>query len=158
MSDAQCGNVREFLPDLVGNRLRVEDRVQVEAHLAECAECRAEFELAQSIYASRAAVPEGLADSVIDGVRRHRRSPGRPWWGLSAAAVAALAIGIGITSEPAGDGGLDASDFAYEVEEGGVWLSDDGLLAGAPTFDGLSDEALLLLLDELSTGSTGGAA
>jgi hypothetical protein len=37
-------------------------------------------------------------------------------------------------------------------------MSDDGLLAGAPLFDGLSDEALVALLDELSLEGPGGAA
>jgi hypothetical protein len=44
------------------------------------------------------------------------------------------------------------------LNEGEIWVSDDGLLAGAPLFDGLSDDALLQLLDELSVESTGGSA
>ena len=48
--------------------------------------------------------------------------------------------------------------YAYEVEEGDIWASDDGLMAGAPLFDELSDEALLQLLDELALGSAGGSA
>jgi hypothetical protein len=53
---------------------------------------------------------------------------------------------------------VDVPGFAYEAEEGDVWSSDDGLIAGAPLFDGLSDESLLQLLDELSVGYPGGAA
>ena len=43
-------------------------------------------------------------------------------------------------------------------DEGEVWASDDGLVAGAPLFDGLSDDALQELLNELSSGSLGGSA
>jgi hypothetical protein len=48
--------------------------------------------------------------------------------------------------------------YAYEVEEGDLWLSDDGVIAGAATLDGLSDEALAQLLEELTVGASGGAA
>ncbi len=158
MNIAHCGDVREFIPDFVGNRLGAEECASIEAHIEECAECREEVELTRSIYATRAAIPDGLATRVMENVRRERRAPRRPWWGLSAAAVAALALGIGITSEPDGQSDLESPDFVYEVGDQGIWLSDDGLLAGAPSFDGLTDEALLQLLDELSAGSTGGVA
>lgn len=158
MNDARCGAIRELIPDFVGNRLGATEVEPLEAHVAECAACRAELELAQSLYTSRASVPDGLADRVVDAVRRARPALRRPWWGISAAAVAALALGIGITSGPAGPDDLDVPDFGYEVGEGELWLSDDGLLAGAPSLDGLSDEALILLLDELSAASAGGAA
>jgi hypothetical protein len=38
------------------------------------------------------------------------------------------------------------------------WVSDDGLIAGAPALDDLSDEALMTLLDELGADGSGGAA
>jgi hypothetical protein len=38
------------------------------------------------------------------------------------------------------------------------WVSEDGLIAGAPALDGLSDEALQILLDEMGAGGPGGAA
>jgi hypothetical protein len=47
--------------------------------------------------------------------------------------------------------------YGYEVGEGGLWLTDDGLLAGAPSLEGLTEEALMRLLDELSV-ENGGAA
>lgn len=158
MNIAHCGDVREFIPDFVGSRLGAEECASLEAHIEECAECCEEVELARSIYVTRAAIPDGLAVRVMENVRCERRAPRRPWWGLSAAAVAALALGIGITSEPDGQSGLESPDFVYEVGDEGIWLSDDGLLAGAPSFEGLTDEALLQLLDELSAGSTGGVA
>jgi hypothetical protein len=61
-------------------------------------------------------------------------------------------------SDQGSDPVLDVPAFVSEAEEGEIWLSDDGLVAGAPAFDDLSDEALLELLDELSSTSTGGTA
>lgn len=159
MSDTTCGTIRELVPDSVASRLSRDELDAVERHVAACGECRGELELAQTLYATRARAPEGLAERVRSAVAAELRMPARPartWWGLSAAAVAALALGIGISSEPSEP--LDVPGFAYEVEEGIVWSSDDGLVAGAPLFEGLSDEALLQLLDELSAGGPGGAA
>jgi anti-sigma factor RsiW len=156
MSEFACGMIRELIPDFVASRLGEDDLEAVEAHVTECAECRGELELAQMILASRSRVPAGLLDRVTRAVSADRRGPSRPWWGISAAAVAALALGIGMSSERS-SGPMDVPGFAYEVEEGDVWLSDDGLVAGAPMFDGLSDEALVALLDELSLEGPGGA-
>lgn len=158
MSHGKCGIVRELIPDLVANRLSAADAATVEGHLPACAECNAELDLVRAVLAGRRATPEGLSERVVVAVRLDRRLPSRPWWGISAAAVAALALGIGISSQPAGDGDVDVPGYAYEVEEGELWLSDDGLLAGAPSLDVLSDEALEQLLDELVVGSAGGAA
>jgi len=157
VNESECRTIRELIPDLVGHRLATREISSVEAHIAECGECRAERELARMIFASRTAVPDVLAERVMGAVRRDTRTPHRPWWGLTAAAVAALALGIGIASdrEPASDFALP--DFAYEVEEGALWVSDDGLVAGAPALDGLSVEDLLELLDELTVGSAGGS-
>jgi len=157
MNDTACGAIRELIPDFVGNRLGPDEAAEVDEHVTVCAECRAELELAQVIFASRAPVSEGLLERVERTAVAIPRAPSRTWWGVSAAAVAALALGIGISSERA-EPVLDVPGFAYEVEEGFVWSSDDGLLAGAPLLDGLSDESLLLLLDEISAGSPGGAA
>ena len=157
MNDFECGRVRELIPDFVGSRLTAEDLEAVEGHLTECRECRAELELAQSILASRPLVPDGLLAKITAAVAAERRTHARPWWGISAAAVAALALGIGLSSQRA-EVPLDVPGFAYEAEEGDVWLSDDGLVAGAPLFDGLSDEALLTLLDEIMVDGAGGSA
>jgi anti-sigma factor RsiW len=156
MSDFACAQVRELIPDFVSSRLGVDDLEAVESHVTECGECRAELELAQMILASRPRVPAGLLERVMGAVLAERRVPSRPWWGVSAAAVAALALGIGISSERS-QPPVEVPGFAREVEEGDVWLSEDGLIAGAPLFEGLSDDALVVLLDEMSFDGTGGA-
>lgn len=162
MSDKQggldCGRVREQIPDYVAGALDAEQRAMVESHARACAACRAELELAQVLFDSRPAVPAALIGRLERAVAADRPAPTRTWWGLSAAAIAALALGIGISSSGAPEAATDVPGYAYEADEGEIWLSDDGLLAGAPALGELSDEALLELLDELSTGSGGGTA
>jgi len=157
MNHSECATVRELLPDFAASRLDGRSEEQVMTHLPDCEDCRAELELAERIYSAREIPPLDLAGRIVGVVRQDRRVVRRPWWGVSAAAVAALMIGIGVSSN--GDDGvlLEAPEYATELEEGEFWMSDDGLLAGAPSLDGLSDEALMELLDELTLGSVGGA-
>jgi anti-sigma factor RsiW len=159
MSDFTCETVRELIPDFVRSRLGAGDLETVDTHVAGCVACRAELELVQAILAGRLRAPAGLAERVMRAVLVDRRAPARPWWGLTAAAVAALALGIGMSSEqpPAI---LDVPGFAQEAQD--LWLSEDGFVAGAPMFDemfaDLSDDALMALLDELSLDQSGGSA
>ena len=157
MSQTECGSIRELIPDVVAGRVSVQGEEAVDAHVLTCAECRAELDLVRALRHTRPYAPKALADRVVRAVERDRRGLRRPWWGISAAAVAALALGIGVTSQSGGPAPLSVPDYAYEMEEGALWSSDDGLLAGAPTLDELSDEALLELLDELAL-DLGGAA
>jgi hypothetical protein len=86
-----------------------------------------------------------------------RRSAARPGWGVAAAAIAAVALGIGVISDraPATE---EVPAFVAGAEEVVLWPADDGLVAGAPALDDLSDEALLTLLDEMGADPSGGAA
>ena len=148
MNQTDCGTIRECLPDFAAGRLDVDAANAVTAHLPTCAECRGELELIQMLLAAPPGVPAALVDQVTTAVWTSRRSTRRPWWGISAAAVAALALGIGVSTDRpvVTDGSIP--DFASETE---LWLSDDGLLAGKPSLDGLSDEALMTLLEELTS-------
>lgn len=161
MNDEMCGKVRELIPDFVAGRLSAGEGGTVEGHVAECPDCAAEVGLVRMIFASRLPAPSGLLDRLLQSAVSTAAQPvgvPRTWWGLAAAAVAALALGIGLSSDPSATVPIDVPDYAYEVEEGDIWVSDDGLVAGAPHFDDLSDDALLELLDELSVGSAGGSA
>ena len=159
MNEATCGTVRELIPDLASERLDATARARIGAHVSACTECRHELALVRALRESRAAVPAGLAGRISRAVRRDRRTARRSWWGISAAAVAALALGIGMASEPIGPVVPElAPAFASDEDaETDLWLSEDGLLAGAPALEALSDEALLQLLDELAAGTSGGA-
>lgn len=159
MSALDCPSVRETIPDVVAGRLHGAHASAVEEHLSSCDDCRAEVALARALYATRASAPADLTEQIIEALRGDRRSIHRPWWAISAAAVAALALGIGITSGPSTEP-LDAivPEVAVESESSELWLAEDGFLAGAPVFETLSDEALEELLDELTPPSTGGQA
>jgi hypothetical protein len=154
----KCETVREWVPDYVSGRLARLDDTSVRSHLKACDECRAEVELARLIFESRVDVPDGLANRVRDAVRYDRTSVSRPWWGITAAAVAALALGIGFSSYRPEQSESAIPGYAYELDDENLWLSDDGLIAGAPALDALSDEALLQFLDELDVGGAGGSA
>ncbi len=154
-----CATLREHLPDFAAGRLSDAERRTVEAHLAGCAECREELELVSMLFSTRARVPEGLHERVVDALADGRRAARRrPAWALSAAAVAAIALGIGVATEPRTETGAVADEIAGEYEEGEFWVSDDGMVAGAPSLDGLSDAALIELLEELASETSGGAA
>ena len=158
MSNMKCETVREWIPAYVSGRLAGREHTSVQSHLQECDECSAEVGLARLIFESRLDAPDGLANRVREAVRYDRTPGSRPLWGISAAAVAALALGIGLSSDNPAQVEISVPGYAYESEAGDLWLSDDGLIAGAPALDGLTDEALLQLLDELDVGGAGGAA
>lgn len=154
MSQTECGAVRELIPDVGAGRSDEAARDAVETHVSHCSDCGEELALARMLFESRAAIPVDVSETVVRRYRRQTPTTTRPWWGISAAAVAALALGIGITSGPGPDAELDfGTELVAEVEaeDDEFWLSDDGILAGAPVFEAMSDEALAELLDELAT-------
>lgn len=152
----RCDTIREWLPDHAGGRLDAVRAASLADHLDACDTCAREARLASLLYSARPAPPAGLSGRIQLAVRERPQPSFRPWWGLAAAAVAAVALGIGIAVPRSGapDAGLPA--FAAAAEESDFWLSDDGLIAGAPTFEDLSDEALVALLEELEGGGGGG--
>lgn len=157
MNEAQCESVRDRIPDFVGDRLAPVDAALVRAHLDECAECREEAALVGLLFASRPASPDGLASRIEESLPVRRRSAVRPWWGAAAAAVAAIALGIGVISDktPVVE---EVPAFVAGAEEIVLWPADDGLIAGASALDDLSDEALITLLEEMGADPSGGAA
>jgi len=76
-----------------------------------------------------------------------------PTWALSAAAVVILALGIGVIGN---NGELEVVQDPIVVASQDplpeAWLWDDGMVAGAPVFDGISDEDLEALLEEFEGG------
>jgi hypothetical protein len=78
-----------------------------------------------------------------------RRRPGVPLWALSAAALLVLSLGTGVIwSRWSGNGGEEAMRVVELESAPESWLWDDGIVAGAPVFDGLSEEQLEILLEE----------
>ena len=156
MKETECGTVRELLPGFGTNRIEARDAEHVEAHLSGCAECREELELVKSLFAARPQPPVDSVAQILAGVHAERRRGRRAWWGISAAAAIALAISVGTALDP-DPVRTRAPEYATELAEGELWLSDAELVAGAPMLEGLSDEALQALFDELTAGSAGGA-
>ena len=164
MNVQDCGVIRELIPEFAGDRLGTREGASVEDHLAACEECLREFDLVRILLEGRTESPEAWIREVVarvaDDQRRYGRgrlAAHRPWWGISAAAVAVIALGIGIESVGSASADVVLPGFAYEAEESDLWLSGDGLVAGTPALDELSDEALTELLEEMVTGSLGGS-
>lgn len=153
-----CATIREMIPDVAAGRMAGEAAGVVETHVVGCGDCRRELDLARSLYETRPRVSVDMSGRVLTALRRRRRMDQRPVWGLAAAAVAALALGIGISSGPAATDSPSSDELPTDVAEEELWLSDDGVLAGAPMIETLSDEALAELLEELAAPSNGGQA
>lgn len=156
-----CGEIQDLLPDRAAGRLEPTRVEAIDGHLADCPDCSAVFEAVRGLAATRPTVPAGLEARILAAVRNagadevvlaptRRRWRFTPVWGLAAAAVLALAIGLPVVSNS--DSGEDPEVGVLALaEEGvaGVWLDDDLMIAGAPAVSELSDEALATLLEEL---------
>ena len=154
----KCEWIRELIPDYAAGRLTDDEIALADLHFADCNECRDELDLVHLVFSSRAMEPEGLAIKINAAVHSRRVTGHRQWWGAAAAAVALLAIGLNVILDRSGPGDLPLAESEFEIESENLWLTDDALIAGAPMLGGLSDEALTQLLEELTVGTSGGAA
>ena len=154
----KCEWIRELIPDYAAGRLTDDEIALADLHYADCNECRDELDLVHLVFSSRAMEPEGLAVKINAAVHSRRVTGHRQWWGAAAAAVALLAIGLNVILDRSGPGDLPLAESEFEIESENLWLTDDALIAGAPMLGGLSDEALTQLLEELTVGTSGGAA
>ncbi|HJU68078.1 MAG TPA: zf-HC2 domain-containing protein [Gemmatimonadaceae bacterium] len=118
MSDCTNLEMRDLLPDLARGALTGPSRMALDAHLATCADCRAELEVVRKAHAALSATPSVDASRIAATVARstalrreatasvaqarRRRSwgtatPARRAW-LAAASVAAIAAGVLLAS------------------------------------------------------------
>jgi hypothetical protein len=163
MTRESCDRVRDHLPELISGRLERADAVEVEAHLAVCEGCREEAEVLAVLARARPEAPSGLEGRIKTRVREefgHREKPAgviplrrrfqrTPAWALSAAALVVLALGTTALWDRNGqDLVQDPIVVANQEPLPEAWLWDDGIVAGAPVFDGLTEEDLLALLEE----------
>ena len=171
MTGSGCEGIKDLLADVAAGTLSPEEEGPVQDHLLSCGDCRAELDLLRELrtgMAQELTVPVGLESRVqarvreelgeflAEGVRSNVIQVGAgprrrlfPTWALSAAAVAVLAMGTGIIWNRVGsDGVTDPLAVASQEPLPEAWLWDDGMVAGAPVFDDLSDEDLEALLEE----------
>lgn len=171
----KCADVNDRLPEFADGGMPSEARRELERHLHACEACAATWDAVRALSVTRPAVPADLEARIRDAVRgevstapdgvlrldsrrgvdRTRMRP--PAWMLGAAALLVLAVGtpLMIDRVPSGNGMFDEEELAMAERTltPSVWASDDGLIAGSPSLDGLSDAALLALLEELEAGA-----
>jgi hypothetical protein len=157
MTSIDCETTRELLPLRIRSELLPHEATRVDAHVAACAECRADQALLGTIARGVAAVPAGLEQRVLAAIA----APAPRRWvpaGLAmAATLAAALIGGALLMQRAGydltpggvPGGLVLEESMAPVVS---WvMHDDPLLDGGSTLQQLSVEQLELVLAELES-------
>lgn len=171
MSGQDCDRIRDVLPEWAVGALDAEGREAVGKHLSVCPDCAAEVEVLRAVLASRPEPPAGLEARIQARVREELQGLGAgevppgaagviplfrlnrwaPAWALPAAAVVILSLGIGVVWSGGNGPEIQQGPVQVAVDEPlpESWLWDDGLVAGAPMYDGLTDEQLEALIQEL---------
>ncbi len=163
-----CEFYADALVELADGRLEPDRVERVEAHLADCGDCRAALDVIQAVRRSPAPVTEGLEARIRSAVRgegtsaEERAAPtigverrgGAPrWrpWALPLAAAAAVAIWLGGSAILGpGDGtGAGAGEAVADYEPYGAWPASDGVVAGDLVLSDLTVEELETLLEEM---------
>jgi anti-sigma factor RsiW len=161
MTRIECADVKDLLPELIRGELEDGDLAVVTTHVSSCESCSEEVEFLERIRGAAFSPPASLASEIKSAVASEMESDaGFKYrttrfvrWGLPAAATVVLALGTGVLWQRAQTlpvvGPLGQDPFAA------VWPSDDADLAGVPIVAGvpmlseLTDEELVLLLEEL---------
>jgi anti-sigma factor RsiW len=164
MTEKTCAELRDHLPDLLLGALDPGTKGEVEAHLSACPECREELELLEAVLRARPEVPAGLEATIQARVQAEFGTddqkvagsirPRIPTSALPAAAVVILSLGVALIWNQMTTPGTEVEQEPIQVvlaEEPlpEAYLWDDGIVAGAPVFDGLTEEDLLVLLEEM---------
>lgn len=94
MNDCPNADIRDLLPDLVHGRLDAGTRATVEAHMAGCADCRAELALLRDLRASLRRTPRLDLAAIAAALPAYRAPIRRSWVGWrTAAAITMLVAG-----------------------------------------------------------------
>jgi predicted anti-sigma-YlaC factor YlaD len=162
-----CDRVRELLPERGHDSLPIGVERELDAHLTSCPECREEARFLATLLQARPQAPQGLEATIMARLQaetglgaapttarvlpfRRRRWLGMPSWALSAAALVVVGLGTGVIWSRKGTELVqEPSNTSEDAPLPESWLWDDGMVAGAPVLDGLSEEDLETLLKEL---------
>ena len=156
MRDCSNGEMRDRLPELMHNRLSEETLVLVRAHVAGCADCRAELALLEQLRGA-AVAPRIDAARVVGALPRYRGVPG--WRRLvsstqlrAAAAVVLLVGGYAVVRQSTGTRGA-ASPVTPPVAQLSPaptgQLATSRELAIGDSFHDLSDSDLAAVIEVL---------
>lgn len=154
MSETNCDQVRDQLPDRLHGRLDDVAAARLEKHLAACEDCRSEAVLLERLRAS-VPVPAGLESRIqravrVDGAPRILRFPARRHLALAATVVFALVTATLVTRRGTETGPVELAFTDAPDGAGLVWSSwDEPLLPGDAGLHALSVEELELVLQEL---------
>lgn len=144
-----CARTRDRLPLRGLRALSHDELAELEAHLLRCVDCRAEAELVESLQASSPEPPPSILAGVLEARTARKETDGSDWrrWAIRSAAVLVLALGASVIWGR--DGGTDAV-WALALEtEPPAWYGSDWVVAGQPIPEGLPDEVLRGLLEEI---------
>jgi hypothetical protein len=148
MGDCANVKIRDLLPELLHDRVSAAQRVEVRAHVDQCADCRAELELltrARALMTVPGSVSSARIAAAVPPYRRRspwRRTAESPL--LRIAAVVVLFAGSMVVVR--GRSGIEVPDSSSTI--GPIAPSTTELTIGEALAD-LSDNDLRALLDEL---------
>lgn len=179
MTDCPNGEMRDLLPDLVHSRLGAGDRATVEAHVAQCADCRDEVALLRALRGTMARGQAIDVRGIVGALPAYAVPARRAWGGWRAAAIAAIAIGgasvaMSTRGEPAREvitwrdtlpvlitsgvpSSVDTGGPVLQVAQGGLGVTAASTgprareLSVSDAVTDLSDSELSALLAELET-------
>ena len=95
MNDCPNADMRDLLPDLVNGRLDAEARAAVEAHVAGCADCRAEVALLRAVRSAMHISPALDLSAIASAIPAYRAPVRRSWVGWRLAAAVTLLVAGG---------------------------------------------------------------
>lgn len=166
-----CEFYTDALVELARGDLETERADRVQAHLAECAECRKTLETIRRVKDAPAPMPAGLEARIRGAVRGDALEPALPagtpsvrpvrrrsrsgWraWALPLAAAAVLAVWLGADDllAPAGGGSETPTveTQGAEYDPYGAWPASDVVVAGDLVLSELSVAELEALLEEM---------
>ena len=152
MTNLHCEYVREVYPDVLHGSADASTATAVRAHIAGCAECRAEAELTEQLRRAAVEVPAGLHERVVAGLSTPARGRRFPVRHLAFAATLAAALiggsllldsmrspGSRAATQPPGAGGL------------GVITVEAAMVTGTGSLQDLTVEELEQLLGEIES-------